>query len=239
MSNILITICARGGSVGIPKKNIKKVNNLPLIVYSIQTAQAYSKKHNAKIAISSDDPEILNVAKNHGLTTDYIRSLELSGSEVGKVLVLEDLLKHEEKISGLTYDYLIDLDVTSPLRSVLDIENAFETLSSSNAHNIFSVSKAHRNPYFNMVEKEKNQEYVKLIKPDNHFMTRQSAPEVYDMNASFYIYKKSFFEQQFKSSITPKSLAYVMNHICFDIDEPLDLLMMEFLISNEHLDFEL
>ncbi len=74
--------------------------------------------------------------------------------------VLEDLLLYEERKSGHQYDYLIDLDVTSPLRSLLDIEKAFETLMNSDAYNIFSVSKASRNPYFNMVEKKKNQEYV-------------------------------------------------------------------------------
>ena len=239
MSKILISICARGGSIGIPKKNIKEINKLPLIVYSIQTAQAYSKKYKVKIALSSDDKEILNVAKHHGLNTKYLRPSNLSGPNVGKVEVLRDLLLHEESTCGSQYDYLIDLDVTSPLRSLSDLEKAFETLKNSDAYNIFSVSKASRNPYFNMVEKKENEEYVKIVKSADEFLTRQNAPDVFDMNASFYIYKRSFFDKQFTSSITPKSLAYVMNHICFDIDEPLDLLMMDFLISNGHLDFEL
>ena len=239
MSKILITICARGGSIGIPKKNIKEINKLPLIAYSIQTAKAYSKKYKVKIAISSDDTEILSVAKHHGLNTQYHRPHELSGPAVGKIEVLRDLLLHEESTCGVKYDYLIDLDVTSPLRSLSDIEKAFEKLKNSEAYNIFSVSKASRNPYFNMVEKKKGQEYVEIIKSTDEFLTRQNAPDVFDMNASFYIYKRSFFDEQFTSSITPKSLAYVMNHICFDIDEPIDLLMMDFLISNGHLDFEL
>ena len=239
MSKILITICARGGSVGIPKKNIKDVSSLPLIAYSIKTAQAYSVKHHADIALSTENQEILNVAKKYGLHTQYHRPDLLAGSDIGKMEVLEDLLLYEERKSGHQYDYLIDLDVTSPLRSLLDIEKAFETLMNSDAYNIFSVSKASRNPYFNMVEKKKNQEYVEIVKTADEFLTRQSAPDVFDMNASFYIYKRSFFDKQFTSSITPKSLAYVMNHICFDIDEPIDLLIMDFLISNDHLDFEL
>ena len=174
MSKILITICARGGSVGIPKKNIKDVSSLPLIAYSIKTAQAYSVKHHADIALSTENQEILNVAKKYGLHTQYHRPDLLAGSDIGKLEVLEDLLLYEERKSGHQYDYLIDLDVTSPLRSLLDIEKAFETLMNSDAYNIFSVSKASRNPYFNMVEKKKNQEYVEIVKTADEFLTRQS-----------------------------------------------------------------
>jgi CMP-N-acetylneuraminic acid synthetase len=70
-------------------------------------------------------------------------------------------------------------------------------------------------------------------------MTRQSAPKVYDLNASFYWYRRSFFELGEKSVITDKSLIYEMNHICFDLDHPLDFLFMEYLINNGKLNFEL
>ena len=239
MTKVLITICARGGSKGIPEKNIREINGLPLIAYSIKTAREYSEKYNCDLSLSTDSAKIRKIAEEYGLKTNYIRPDELSGAEVGKIEVLKSLLDYEEMKINKEYDYLIDLDVTSPLRSLFDIEKAFETLMNSDAYNIFSVSKASRNPYFNMVERNKSQEYVKIVKTEEQFLTRQSAPKVFDMNASFYIYKRSFFNKQFTSSITPKSLAYEMNHICFDIDEPIDLLMMDFLISNGHLDFEL
>ena len=238
MTNILVTICARGGSEGIPKKNIQLINGIPLMAYSIKMANSIAEKWQADIAISSDSRDIISIAAEHGLKTDYIRPEHLSGSTAGKIEVLKELLIFEEEKNQKEYDYIIDLDVTSPLRTLLDIENAFKALTESDAFNVFSVSKASRNPYFNMVEQNKAG-YVDLVKSKDSFLTRQSAPDVFDMNASFYIYRKAFFNQAFKSSITHKSLAYVMNHICFDVDEPIDLKIMEFLISNNHLDFEL
>jgi CMP-N-acetylneuraminic acid synthetase len=86
---------------------------------------------------------------------------------------------------------------------------------------------------------EKNEAgYVNLVKDLGAITARQLAPAVYDMNASFYIFRKSFFEKQFKTSITDKSLAYVMNHICFDIDHPIDFKFMELVIRENIFSFD-
>ena len=106
------------------------------------------------------------------------------------------------------------------------------------ALNIFSVSPPQRNPYFNMVEKKENG-YFHLVKREMDFMSRQSAPIVYDMNASFYIYKRRFFSLQLQSSITDFSLVYEMKHICFDLDEPVDFMFMEYLMKTKKLGFDL
>jgi CMP-N-acetylneuraminic acid synthetase len=107
------------------------------------------------------------------------------------------------------------------------------------AYNLFSVSDAHRNPYFNMVELGEDG-YFKLVKqiPSDIF-SRQTAPPVYDLNASFYFYKRIFFEQNFKTVITPQTQIFKVDHICFDIDSILDFDIMEFLISQNKLDFDL
>lgn len=113
---------------------------------------------------------------------------------------------------------------------------AFQILKADpNAFNIFSVNTAARNPYFNMVEK-KDSGYYNVVKQGN-FVTRQAAPKVYDMNASFYIYRRSFFENNLKSAITERSLIYEMPHLCFDLDEPYDFEFMEFLLTNNRLNF--
>src|SRR5690606_8284461 len=105
------------------------------------------------------------------------------------------------------------------------------------ALNIFSVSKSHKNPYFNVVEL-KEDGFCKLVK-QSEIKSRQAAPLVYDMNASFYIYRKAFFDKNLKSAITQKSLIFLMNHTCFDIDERLDFEIMEFLFSQNKLEFEI
>lgn len=238
--NILITICARGGSKGIPGKNIKPIAGKSLINYSIEVAKKLKEKYNAKIALSTDDKAIKEAAKSCGIITQYVRPNFLATDSAGKIDTIKDLILYEESIMEYTYDYILDLDVTSPLRTLEDLEKAFEMITSSSAQTLFSVNPAARNPYFNMVEENANG-FFSLVKtnPDGSIMTRQSAPKVYELNASFYWYKRAFFDSDFKSPITDKSIVYVMPHICFDLDHPVDFLFMEYLLQNDKLDFKL
>jgi len=165
----------------------------------------------------------------------------LATDVAGKIDTIRDLLLYEESLVDIKYDYVLDLDVTSPLRTLEDVEKALELMiDKPEAKNLFSVNNAARNPYFNMVE-ENTEGFYSLVKtnPDGSVMTRQSAPKVYDLNASFYWYRRSFFDSDSKSAITDKSLIYTMDHICFDLDHPVDFLFMEFLLQNNKLDFEL
>jgi CMP-N-acetylneuraminic acid synthetase len=237
--NILITICARGGSKGIPGKNIKPICGKPLINYTIDLTNKLKLKWNAKVALSTDNQEIKALAHNLGVVTDYIRPDFLATDAAGKIDTIKDLLLYEESLLNDKYDFILDLDVTSPLRTLEDIEKSLELIMvNSEALTLFSVNNASRNPYFNMVE-ENTSGFYTLVKTNNDvsFLSRQLAPKVYDLNASFYWYRRSFFETDLKSPITNKSLVYVMNHICFDLDHHLDFLFMEFLLENNKLDF--
>ena len=228
---LLITICARGGSKGIPGKNIKSIAGKPLIAYTIETAQKFAALHNGIIQLSTDDEQIIEVAAQWGLETNYRRPADLASDTAGKMPVIANALEHAERRQVKPFDFIIDMDVTSPLRSVKDLETALALLQQrSEAMNIFSVSKAHRNPYFNMVE-EKGDGFVKLVKP-GQFLTRQSAPKVYDMNASFYIFRRVFFDGAIKPVINDLSMAYEVPHPCFDLDEPLDFHFMEYLMNS-------
>ncbi|MFD1096345.1 acylneuraminate cytidylyltransferase family protein [Salegentibacter chungangensis] len=237
----LITICARGGSKGIPGKNIKELNKKPLIYYTIRVAELFAERNpDTDIFLSTDSSEIEDKvnAISKKVYTNYKRPDYLATDSSGKIDAIKDVLNFAEKFTKKEYDFIIDLDVTSPLRTVEDLEKAKSKLKGNmDALNIFSVSPANRNPYFNMVEAKKNSEFVELSKK-GEFLTRQSAPEVYDMNASFYIYRSNFFKEGYSTAITDKSLIYKMSHVCFDLDHPLDFYFMEFLIQNNHLDFE-
>jgi CMP-N-acetylneuraminic acid synthetase len=235
---LLITICARGGSKGIPGKNIKLLNGKPLIAYTIQTAQKFGQLYDADIALSTDDEQIKNVAADYGLLTSYSRPVELASDIAGKVETLADLLIFQEKSQNKLYDYILDMDVTSPLRTVEDLDEAFSMIrNDEEAYNIFSVNPANRNPYFNMVEQKENG-YYGLVKQGD-FKSRQVAPKVYDMNASFYFFKRSFFNSGLKTSTTNKSMIYIVRHTCFDLDHPIDFEFISYLISNNKLGFEL
>jgi CMP-N-acetylneuraminic acid synthetase len=239
--NILITICARGGSKGIPGKNIKFIGGKPLICYSIDLTSRLKARWNVKVALSTDDSEIMSVANAHGVFTEYLRPEHLASDTAGKIDTIRDLLLYEESLVDYKYDFVLDLDVTSPLRTLEDVEKALELMiANPKAKNLFSVNNAARNPYFNMVE-ENSDGFYSLVKTNinGSLMTRQSAPKVYDLNASFYWYRRSFFESGSKTAITDKSLIYAMDHICFDLDHPVDFLFMEYLLQNNKLDFEL
>ena len=240
MNNILITICARGGSKGIPLKNIKIINDQPLIYYTLKTAEEFAKKNgNTDIVLSTDDYDIKKtVAQISSVTdTEYNRPEFLATDSAGKLDAIVAAKNYSEAKYNKRYDYVIDLDVTSPLRNFRDLDCAKKLLDANQeAYNIFSVSPANRNPYFNMVEEQENG-YFTLSKKGS-FLTRQSAPKVYDMNASFYIFRKSFFEKEFKTVLTDKSLIYEVPHLCFDLDHPIDFELMSFLLENRKLDFD-
>lgn len=238
--NILITICVRGGSKGIPGKNIKVINNKPLIYYTLKIAEAFKSefKYNADIILSTDSKKIKETVEKlkFNLDLSYNRPADLARDSTGKIDAIKDVKQFAENKNKIIYDYLLDLDVTSPLRTLHDLNEAFEILQNNKlAHNIFSVNPANRNPYFNIVE-EQEDGFFKTSK-DGLFLSRQSAPKVYDMNASFYFYKKSFFDEGFKSAITDKSLIFEMDHICFDLDHPVDFDFMEYLLKENKLDF--
>jgi len=238
---ILVTICARGGSKGIPGKNIKPLNGKPLIYHTIQVANKFKAKYeNVTITLSTDSEDIAKVAELCGLKSDYRRPAHLAGDTIGKIEAINDVLNWAENSYGCKYDYVLDMDVTSPLRNLDDLTKAFELLlDNDEAVNLFSVSSANRSPYFNMVERKENGYYAQVKQPAGVVLTRQSAPKVYDLNASFYFYKRAFFELGYNGAITDKSLIYEVPHICFDLDHPIDFEIISYLMDNNRLDFQL
>lgn len=237
---LLITICARGGSKGIPGKNIMLLANRPLIEYTLEIARNYKNTYsNTDISLSTDSESIISIAITNGFEVPYKRPEFLATDHVGKIDAIEDVLNYYEKLNNKSYDYVLDLDVTSPLRNLEDLSQAFSLLDNNKAaYNLFSVSKAARNPYFNMVEEGDDGFYHLPKKLKNSVLSRQAAPKVYELNASFYFYRKAFFEKGFRSAITDKSLIYEVPHLCFDLDHPIDFDFLSYLIENKKLDFK-
>jgi CMP-N,N'-diacetyllegionaminic acid synthase len=234
----LVTICARGGSKGIPGKNVRMLNGKPLIGYSIEIAKAFCQKYEAVITLSTDSTVIKDVASKYGLITDYNRPEEFATDKAGKIITIHDVLQYEEQRLNTKFDYILDLDITSPLRILKDLEEAFVMIRENpDALNIFSVSPPNRNPYFNMIEPTANG-YCKLVKDDFVIKSRQQAPIVYDMNASFYFYRRKFFDEGWETAITKKSMFYVVPHVCFDLDNPIDFTVMEVILRENLLDFK-
>ena len=235
----LLTICGRGGSKGIPGKNIRPVNGKPLIAYTIAAARAYQNKHpDTVIGLSTDSEAILDASRRYGLETKYRRPEDLGLDSTGKIAVLANLLTFEENTRDVRFDLIVDLDITSPLRTLADIEAVVDTLTAQPAAlNALSVSPPHRNPYFNMLELGEDGFARVVKKPETPFLSRQSAPAVYDINGSIYVYKRAFFSEGHISATTERTVAYLMRHQCFDLDHPIDLEFLQFLLANNKLDF--
>lgn len=198
--NILITICGRAGSKGVKNKNIRDFLGKPLINYTIGAAKSFKGKnsnYNVDICVNSDSKEMLKIAKVNNII-DIERPKELAGDNSSKMQVIIHSLRYMEDAFKKTYDFVIDLDITSPFRKIQDIGNALnKSLENEKADVVFSVVDSRRNPYFNMVEVINGN--VSKVKKGN-FVARQQAPSVYDMNASIYCYKRESLLKIYRTS---------------------------------------
>lgn len=232
MSNILCTICARGGSKGVKNKNIKKLNGKPLIAYTIEQAKASGLFEH--IVISTDSDDIANVAKQYGAEVFFKRSEEMASDTAGKLDVIKDAFERSEKYYNRTFDYLIDLDATAPLRIVEDIVNSFKQFKNNDNDNLITAMPSRRSPYFNLVEQDKDGKVYLSKELEDTVVRRQDAPKSYDMNASIYIWKRNIILNK-NSLFLEKTGLYVMpEERSIDIDNELDFKFVEFLMKEKH-----
>jgi len=230
--NILLTIAARGGSKGFKDKNIKPLLGIPLISHTIRQAIKWGKA--TDIICSTDSAEIAGIAKAEGIKVPFMRRKELATDSMGKIPVLRDALTKAEEVFGKKYEVIVDLDATAPLRRIADIEGCLKMFLEKRPKTLFSVTPSHRNPYFNMVEL-KNDGYIKLVRQadSSNIVRRQSAPVVYDMNASIYVYERDYLlDENSATAISDKSMCYVMPELSrLDIDCEEDFKIVEFLLK--------
>ena len=190
--NILFTLCGRAGSKGVKGKNARDFLDVPLVWYSMANIALYMEKYGVgddiKVVLNTDSEplkDLVRRVKDVPVTIIH-REESLAGDRVPKVAVILDCLNRAEEVFACKFDMVVDLDITSPLRTVQDVKNAIDRKRQRpEVDVVYSVAPSRRNPYFNMV-KEENGFFCKAI-PSN-FTTRQEAPVFYDMNASIYAY---------------------------------------------------
>lgn len=234
MKEILITVCGRGGSKGIRNKNLRPLCGVPLIAWTLYDAErVFERREGVRktIVADSDSDEILAAARDIcPAALLHKRSDVLAGDSAAKMDALRALLADLER-EGRYFDALIDLDITSPLRTFDDVEGAFALFEREGCEVAFSVVPARRNPYFNMVEIDGSGRGV-LSKPSS-FVARQEAPQVFDMNASIYVYCPEAFRKKIRM---PTSLDFCIfqmrDYGVIDIDSEEDLDMMELLLGS-------
>lgn len=192
--NILFTVCGRAGSKGFKNKNLKSFLGEPLVYYTLSCIDLFIKKNRDKftidVALNTDSTDLIKLVEKTTLNViTIIRNPELGRDDTPKVEVIRNSLEICEEKKKYKYDIIIDVDITSPMRTLFDLENVLNKKMNNNNDIVFSVVESRRNPYFNMV-KEENGSITKVIK--SNYVARQQAPKVFDMNASIYAYSRTF-----------------------------------------------
>jgi len=232
MSKVLCTICARGGSKGVKNKNIKEINGKPLIAYTIEQAKESGLFEH--IVLSTDSEAIANIVKEYGAEVFFKRSAKMASDTAGKLDVIRDAFVRSEEHYNTTFDYLIDLDATAPLRNVEDVRNSFKQFIANNNDNLITAMPSRRSPYFNLIEQNREGKVYLSKTLDSVIVRRQDAPKSYDMNASIYIWKRDVILNE-KSIFLEKTGLYVMpEERSIDIDTPLDYKFVEFLMKENN-----
>ena len=224
----IISICARGGSTGVPGKNIRLLCGKPLIAWTIEQAVASGVAD--RIFVSTDSQEIAGIARTFGAEVPFVRPAELATASAGKLPVILHLVEWIELHVG-PVQRIIDLDPTSPLRDVADIQ-ACDALLDDAADLVITGYESDKNPYFNMVEKKADGSFGRVCQPASEVLGRQSAPTVYAMNASIYAWHRSSLSsslwdaQRIRLHAMPRERS-------IDIDHPVDFDMVELLMNRK------
>ena len=235
--NILFTICGRAGSKGFKNKNLKEMNGVPLAYYTLAAISGYSTRHpenSVHIAVNTDSVPLKKLIERQiTLPICFIeRKEELAGDIVPKVAVIQDTYK---QMKNECPDVVIDLDITSPYRRVVDIENIVAEYSEGIYDIVFSVVQARRSPYFNMVEKKEDGFYKKICQ--STFTARQQASQSYELNASIYAYKPQFLDGTIDKTILDYKcgISVMPDFLVLDIDSEEDFSMEDFMRGMEQL----
>lgn len=196
-------IGARGGSKGVPRKNIRLLNDKPLIAHTIENA--LNSKIFSSVVVSTEDKEIAKVAQNYGADVPFMRPKKLAGDNVGMDKVILHTIAKLRKL-GYEFDILVNRDCTVPFIRNIDVQKSVELLKKTGCDLVCGVYRQHHNPYYNMMEPNSNG-YLRFSKSiGKQIQSRQKAPVVYQLNGLFVINVNKFLKQ--KKLYMPKNLPY-------------------------------
>lgn len=221
----ICSICARGGSVGVPRKNIRLLNGKPLIAYTIE--QALSCGLIDRVFVSTEDREIADIAIAAGAEVPFMRPAEMATSSAPKLPVIDHLVTQVEAM-GIEVDRIVDLDPTSPLRAVADIDAAVALLDDE-TDCVITGYLSDKNPYFNMVERKADGNIGLVARLAEDVTARQAAPKVWSMNGSVYVWhrrtlKAGLWDGRVRIHEMPRERSV-------DIDSEIDFRLVEILMG--------
>ena len=226
---VVAFIFARGGSKGLPGKNLRQLCGKPLIAWSIEHARAI--KRIERVIVSTDSVEIAAVARQYGAETPFIRPANLASDDSPEWLAWRHGLNYLQENEGFMPDAMISVPATAPLRTIQDIEHCLDDFVRGGADAVITVTEAHRNPYFNMVKKNVDGTVNLLIRPNKVISRRQDSPIVYDMATIAYVLSSQFVLKHsslFDGCVRAVSIPFER---AIDIDTMIDFQIAEFLMK--------
>ncbi|KOY82378.1 acylneuraminate cytidylyltransferase family protein [Lysinibacillus sp. FSL H8-0500] len=219
--NILAIIPARGGSKGLPRKNVKELAGKPLIAWTIEAAK--QSKYISRVILSSEDPEIIEVAQQYSCDVPFIRPIELAQDDTSTIDVIIHAIEQCKD-----FDYIVLLQPTSPLRTTEDIDDCIQKLIENKADFCVSVTETTKSPYW-MYTME-NDKMSPLLQQEQLITRRQELPIVYALNGAVYVAKTDALLAE-KSFLTEHTIGYTMpQEKSFDIDTSIDFKICECLL---------
>ena len=223
--NYIVLICARGGSKGLPGKNIRPLNGTPLIGWSIKIAKEIERV--SRVIVSTDSKEIAKIALEYGAEVPFIRPENLALDNSPEWSVWRHAINYLENQQSEKIDALVVLPVTAPLRSIRDVNKCIDLFEKGGTDSVITVSESNRNPYFNMTSNDSKGYSSLVIQSDKGITRRQDAPEVFDMATVAYVVDTNFikefngiFEGRVKNVVIPRERAV-------DIDNMIDFKIAE------------
>jgi CMP-N,N'-diacetyllegionaminic acid synthase len=231
---VLCVISARGGSQGVPGKNIRSLLGKPVIAWAIE--KALRAPEIDRVVLSSDSPAIADVARAAGAEVPFQRPAELARTDTGKFLVWKHALAECERSFGETYEMYVDIDCTNPLLEQEDISGAIARFREKRARGvdaIFTVAKARRNPYFNLVEPDEGGALRMSKSAGARVLARQFAPPVFEHVAGVYVLDPAYLRRATHLLDGHAEGYEIPEERAFDIDSELDFILIEHLLRRK------
>lgn len=229
---ILGAICCRGGSKGVIGKNSRHLNGVPLITYTIETAK--KSKLLEDLILSTDDQLLIDIAKENGVNVPFVRPSELATDAASKWPVFIHAVENYEKIFGNEVSIIVDMDVTVPLKTTEDIDNAIQLLlNSPHIDVVITGYEPERNPYFNMMEINKEGIAKIVKKTEKPIVRRQDAPKVFSLTPAAFVVRKEALYKYEHWSQAKCLISEISRERAIDIDTEFEFKLIEFILNGK------
>ncbi|HPO08224.1 MAG TPA: acylneuraminate cytidylyltransferase family protein [bacterium] len=227
-------IPARGGSKGLPRKNVRDLGGKPLIVHTIEAAK---ESRIDRVILTTDDDEIAEIGRKWGAEVPFKRPPEFATDTVASLLVLLHALHFMEEHEGFSPDTVVYLQPTSPFRTAKHIDEALDLFQSSGATSVMGMTEVYEHPYY-MFELKEDKKIRPFMYIQDRPLRRQEVPYYYRINGALYISKREYYRNI--SPVAPvcdfdNCVAYVMDSASsVDINDYLDFKKAEMLLQEKH-----